>query len=170
MPAASARFAHMKLYLREETTERLLASLFDLLNDGLEPNDYHVEALQSYRSELRRAKELPVAEQAGLEVLATDALLLGLSHLYLGKVDPADITRSRVQGTLRAASAPGLTAARACFMDRRISGFVMLQSYGTGGCRCCMTCWACRETRSSWFSRWSRRAAPWPAGSSRWAR
>jgi murein L,D-transpeptidase YcbB/YkuD len=70
----------------------LIASLFDLLYDGLEPTDYHVEALQSYRTELRRAKELPAAEQAGLEVLATDALLLGLSHLYLGKVDPEKLS------------------------------------------------------------------------------
>jgi murein L,D-transpeptidase YcbB/YkuD len=70
----------------------LLASLFDLLNDGLEPNDYHVEALQSYRSQLRRAKVLPVDEQAGLEVLATDAMMLGLYHLYLGKVDPVKLS------------------------------------------------------------------------------
>jgi murein L,D-transpeptidase YcbB/YkuD len=70
----------------------LLASLFDLLNDGLEPGDYHVEALQSYRSQLRRAKVLPVDEQAGLEVLATDAMMLGLYHLYLGKVDPEKLS------------------------------------------------------------------------------
>jgi hypothetical protein len=36
--------------------------------------------------------ELPVAEQAGLELVATDALLLGLSHLYLGKVDPEKLS------------------------------------------------------------------------------
>jgi len=70
----------------------LLASLFELLYDGLEPNDYHVEALQSYRSQLRRAQVLPVDEQAGLEVLATDAMMLGLYHLYLGKVDPEKLS------------------------------------------------------------------------------
>jgi len=70
----------------------LLASLFELRDDGLEPNDYHVEALQSYRSQLRRAKVLPVDEQAGLEVLATDAMMLSLYHLYLGKVDPVKLS------------------------------------------------------------------------------
>jgi len=70
----------------------LLVSLFDLLNDGLEPNDYHVEALQSHRSQLRRAKVLPPDEQAALEVLATDAMMLGLYHLYLGKVDPEKLS------------------------------------------------------------------------------
>lgn len=70
----------------------LLASLFELRDDGLEPNDYHVEALQSYRTRLRRAKVLPVGEQAALEVLATDAMMLGLYHLYLGKVDPVRLS------------------------------------------------------------------------------
>ena len=70
----------------------LLASLFELRDDGLEPNDYHVEPLQSYRTRLRRAKVLPVGEQAALEVLATDAMMLGLYHLYLGKVDPVQLS------------------------------------------------------------------------------
>jgi murein L,D-transpeptidase YcbB/YkuD len=70
----------------------LIASLFDLLNDGLEPTDYHVEALQSYRTELRRRKTLPVEEQVALELLATDAMMLGLYHLYLGKVDPEQLS------------------------------------------------------------------------------
>ncbi len=72
--------------------DMLLASLFELRDDGLEPNDYHVEFLQSYRSQLRRAKVLPVDEQAGLEVLATDAMMLSLYHLYLGKVDPVKLS------------------------------------------------------------------------------
>jgi murein L,D-transpeptidase YcbB/YkuD len=72
--------------------DMLLASLFELRDDGLEPNDYHVESLQSYRSQLRRAKVLPVDEQAGLEVLATDAMMLSLYHLYLGKVDPVKLS------------------------------------------------------------------------------
>jgi murein L,D-transpeptidase YcbB/YkuD len=70
----------------------LIASLFDLQNDGLDPDDYHVAALQAVRTQLRRAKTLPPAEQAGLDVLATDALILGLSHLYLGKVNPEKLS------------------------------------------------------------------------------
>jgi murein L,D-transpeptidase YcbB/YkuD len=70
----------------------LIASLFDLQNDGLDPDDYHVAALQAVRAQLRRAKTLPPVEQAGLDVLATDALILGLSHLYLGKVNPEQLS------------------------------------------------------------------------------
>jgi murein L,D-transpeptidase YcbB/YkuD len=72
--------------------DKLIASLFGLLDDGLDPGDYHVEALQAYRTKFRRTPVLPPAEQAGLEVLATDALILGLSHLYLGKVNPEKLS------------------------------------------------------------------------------
>jgi L,D-transpeptidase YcbB len=70
----------------------LIASLFELQNDGLDPANYHVEALQAFRTQLRRERTLPPAEQAGLELLATDALILGLSHLYLGKVNPETLS------------------------------------------------------------------------------
>ena len=72
--------------------DKLIASLFGLLDDGLDPADYHVEALQAYRTKFRRTPVLPPAEQGGLEVLATDALILGLSHLYLGKVNPEKLS------------------------------------------------------------------------------
>jgi murein L,D-transpeptidase YcbB/YkuD len=71
---------------------QLVDALLDLVNDGLDPTDYHVEALDDYRAELRRTKSLPVDEQASLELLATDALMLGLYHLYLGKVDPVKLS------------------------------------------------------------------------------
>jgi len=70
----------------------LIASLSELTNDGLDPADYHVEALQALRTRLRREKTLPPEEHAGLELLATDALILGLSHLYLGKVNPQPLS------------------------------------------------------------------------------
>jgi hypothetical protein len=70
----------------------LVAALADIYNDGLDPADYHVEALQSFRTDLRAAKTLPPAEQADLELLATDAMMLALYHLYLGKVDPVQLS------------------------------------------------------------------------------
>ena len=71
---------------------QLVDAILELVNDGLDPNDYHVEALDAYRAELRAAKRLPDGEQAALEVLATDAMMLGLYHLYLGKVDPEKLS------------------------------------------------------------------------------
>jgi len=71
---------------------QLVDSLLDLVNDGLDPEDYHLDALDGFRAELRRAKTLPPQEQAALELLATDAMMLGLYHLYLGKVDPVKLS------------------------------------------------------------------------------
>ncbi len=68
--------------------DRLLPSLEDLANDGLNPADYHLEALDTLRARLRRAGRLPAGEQAALDVLATDSMMLALYHLYLGRVDP----------------------------------------------------------------------------------
>ena len=70
----------------------LVAALADLEDDGLDPADYHIEALQSFRTDLRAATVLQPAEQADLEFLATDAMMLSLYHLYLGKVDPVQLS------------------------------------------------------------------------------
>jgi murein L,D-transpeptidase YcbB/YkuD len=71
---------------------RLVDSLLDLVNDGLDPANYHLDALDAYRAELRRGNALPLQEQAALELLASDAMMLGLYHLYLGKVDPVKLS------------------------------------------------------------------------------
>ncbi len=70
----------------------LVAALAGLDDDGLDPADYHIEALQSFRTDLRAATALQPAEQADLEFLATDAMMLSLYHLYLGKVDPVQLS------------------------------------------------------------------------------
>lgn len=70
----------------------LIAALADLDDDGLDPADYHIEALQAFRTDLRVATALQPAEQADLELLATDAMMLSLYHLYLGKVDPVQLS------------------------------------------------------------------------------
>ena len=70
----------------------LMAALADLVDDGLDPTDYHIEALQSFRADLRTETALQPSEQADLELLATDAMMLSLYHLYLGKVDPVQLS------------------------------------------------------------------------------
>lgn len=72
--------------------DQLVLALRDLYQDGLNPSEYHVDALDTFRAELRRARTLPAGEQAALEMLATDAMMLGLYHLYLGKVDPEKLS------------------------------------------------------------------------------
>jgi murein L,D-transpeptidase YcbB/YkuD len=72
--------------------DRLMPSLEDLVNDGLDPAAYHFEALDALRARLHRTGQLPAGEQAALEVLATDAMMLALYHLYLGRVDPEKLS------------------------------------------------------------------------------
>jgi murein L,D-transpeptidase YcbB/YkuD len=72
--------------------DQLVAAIADLQYDGLDPADYHVAVLQSFRSDLRGNKSLVPADQADLELLATDAMMLALYHLYFGKVDPEKLS------------------------------------------------------------------------------
>ncbi|MGB7903368.1 MAG: L,D-transpeptidase family protein [Steroidobacteraceae bacterium] len=72
--------------------DELVASIDDLRNDGLDPSDYHLEALRSYRLDVRMKSPLTLQDRANLELLATDAFMLGLYHVYLGKVDPVKLS------------------------------------------------------------------------------
>jgi murein L,D-transpeptidase YcbB/YkuD len=72
--------------------DELVAAIADLRNDGLDPVDYHIEALQSYRLDARMKSQLTLQERADLELLATDAFMLGLYHVYVGKVNPVKLS------------------------------------------------------------------------------
>ncbi len=60
--------------------------------EGLEPADYHLNLIEIYREQLsdgtkEKAKRTPAA-QAEFDLLLTDAVLLYLSHLLAGSVNP----------------------------------------------------------------------------------
>ncbi|HWJ07107.1 MAG TPA: L,D-transpeptidase family protein [Steroidobacteraceae bacterium] len=68
--------------------DALVAAVTGVVDDGLDPSDYHLEALRSFRLDVRMGTPLTVTDRADLELVATDALMLAAYHLYLGKVDP----------------------------------------------------------------------------------
>lgn len=68
--------------------DALVAAIAGLIDDGLDPADYHLEALRSFRLDVRMGTPLTPTDRADLELVATDALMLAAYHLYLGKVDP----------------------------------------------------------------------------------
>ena len=72
--------------------DALVAALGDVVDDGLDPADYHIDALLSYRLDLRMKTPLTPTERAELELVATDAFILATYHLYLGKVDPQKLS------------------------------------------------------------------------------
>jgi murein L,D-transpeptidase YcbB/YkuD len=65
-----------------------LLNVLELANEeGLNASDYHTELLRNYSHKT----DLTTTEQAGLELIATDAFLLYSSHLIGGKVNPETI-------------------------------------------------------------------------------
>jgi murein L,D-transpeptidase YcbB/YkuD len=72
--------------------DALIAAIDDLRHDGLRPEDYHLATLRTYRSDLRQRGTLTPDEQADLELLATDAMMLATYHLYNGKVNPEKLS------------------------------------------------------------------------------
>jgi murein L,D-transpeptidase YcbB/YkuD len=67
----------------------LLETVRGVAEDGLRPEDYHLDALARLAAG-GAARETPAA-QADFDLLATDAYVMVLYHLYFGKVDPVAI-------------------------------------------------------------------------------
>jgi murein L,D-transpeptidase YcbB/YkuD len=81
--------AFQPLWRDPARVEALLASLAGLADDGLRPDDYHLRTLAA---EWSRVRSGGTPEQvAAFDLLATDAFVVALYHLYLGKVDPLSI-------------------------------------------------------------------------------
>ncbi|MBT2145723.1 L,D-transpeptidase family protein [Rhodanobacter sp. LX-100] len=77
-------------WARPGDLDQLLAALRDVAGDGLDPGDYGLSELQRRRAVLSDPQATP-PQRAQFDVLATDACLAALMHLYRGKVDPATL-------------------------------------------------------------------------------
>lgn len=90
--------------------EALLGEIAAISGEGLDPADYHFDAL---RASLDRRRQQPesAAAAATADLLLTDALLRVAAHLYQGKVDPATgDPRWDLLGPVRGESAAALAA------------------------------------------------------------
>jgi murein L,D-transpeptidase YcbB/YkuD len=99
--------------------DELVAAIDDLRNDGLDPTDYHLEALQSYRLDVRMNSPLTLQDRADLDLLATDAFMLGLYHVFAGKVDPVKLSS---QWNFSPRPRPGLEQGLQRFSERLAAG------------------------------------------------
>jgi len=70
--------------------DSLIDAIADAEFDGLAPKDYALDELRRRRAEVSGGHADPAA-RADLDLLATDALARLAYHLYLGKVDPAQL-------------------------------------------------------------------------------
>ena len=78
------------LWTQPATLDQLFAALEGLRDDGLDPNDYGLSQLQWQRASIDSGDVSP-DQLAVFDLRATDAYLTALTHLYLGKVDPATL-------------------------------------------------------------------------------
>src|SRR5512145_1882196 len=78
----------------QDTSRRdaLVTAVAELVDDGLDPSVYHLDSLQSYRLDRRMGTPLTPQDRADLDLVATDAFLLAAYHLYLGSVDPRQLS------------------------------------------------------------------------------
>lgn len=75
------------LWTRDDAVQQLLTAVRTADQHGLEPQDYHLLALE----ELLSSEDAPTRrfdERAAVDLLLTDALIRLTYHLYFGKVDP----------------------------------------------------------------------------------
>lgn len=70
----------------------LMESLEASYDEGLNPDDYHLEAIKGLL-EKKNDKELSSKEGADLELLLTDALILYGSHLLEGKLEQSELRK-----------------------------------------------------------------------------
>lgn len=79
------------VWLEPARLQELIDALDGLSADGLDPEDYSVSFLRQMHDLLRAGQRPVVSEGVEWELLASNAYLRALYHLYKGKVDPAGL-------------------------------------------------------------------------------
>ena len=75
----------------KEKIKQMLFAIRNVSQDGLNPNDYHLSAIEKLADTVIRSDKAEIEDVAQLELLLTDAFLLLSSHLVMGKTDPETI-------------------------------------------------------------------------------
>ena len=71
----------------------LIESLESSFDEGLIPNDYHLERIKKLQEKSQKSK-LSHEEKADLDLLMTDAIILYASHLLEGKLEQSDLRKT----------------------------------------------------------------------------
>lgn len=79
-----------KIWNDKKNRKDLIESLFKSVEEGLLPNDYHLERISKILAN-KKYKKLNDLDAANLDMLLTDALMLYASHLVAGKVQQSQI-------------------------------------------------------------------------------
>ena len=68
--------------------DSLLETIDESYREGLDPRDYHVDAVRAARAAFANVDALPAAERAALDIMLTDSVIRLGYHLRFGKIDP----------------------------------------------------------------------------------
>ena len=71
--------------------DSLLEVIEESYLEGLDPADYHVDAVRAARTAFLHIDDVPPAERAGLDIVLTDSIIRLGYHLRFGKVDPVEL-------------------------------------------------------------------------------
>jgi murein L,D-transpeptidase YcbB/YkuD len=75
-------------WINQQNVNEIIRIIKDSYNEGLLPQDYHLERIESYQG-----KQLSNEETADLDLILTDATILYARHLFVGKVDQSEIRK-----------------------------------------------------------------------------
>ncbi len=87
--------AYAPAWTDPQRVDALIAALYELTLDGLDPEDYQASQIAQGEAALAASTSAGTAPDPGFELLATRAYLLALTHLYRGKVDPRTVDSGR---------------------------------------------------------------------------
>ena len=89
LPAFYLSTAYTPAWANQRNSKELINSLNESFDEGLIPNDYHLERIKKLIREIKTNPD--PQKEADLDLLMTDAVILYATHLIVGKVDQSKI-------------------------------------------------------------------------------
>lgn len=83
-----------------EQVERLLDAVRSSYEEGLNPVDYHLTAIENLQQSILAGHELTASDRAAFDLMLTDSLIRLVYHLSSGKVDPETLEPTGAFGGL----------------------------------------------------------------------
>jgi murein L,D-transpeptidase YcbB/YkuD len=91
LPQIYERRSYAPLWNNAESVRQMVAAVVAAYEEGLDPGDYHHDALQAWTGETGSVTPTDPGERAALDLTLTDSLVRLRRHLAHGKVDPVSV-------------------------------------------------------------------------------
>jgi murein L,D-transpeptidase YcbB/YkuD len=91
LPEFYARRDFRKAWTNPQAIADLMAAAEQIHREGLDPQDYHLDALRRLRARMENGSAYDAQTGADLDILLTDSLARMAAHLLFGKVDRVEL-------------------------------------------------------------------------------